>query len=378
MCTNDPMRLPHNIKTITTPTLNQVTVPNKYVQSYFLKTEVSYYTRDRYKFKNYCSATDRIVFCCISHDRAVLDDGRTAQLDGFFENMFINKEKFRSAVAAMDMLGNFLSSMIVSKRETFLGLSFVDWLSRTELMSLIHVCFGSLQIKGLFLMPYSLSVAVSKGCSSAVVVHVYDMFQSVAIIDDGCLIDKQRFCVKGFDFRTKDEEDFVEDLSRKPGEQDMLFTCQICKLENTRENVLAHLKNAHFCESEDQLSSAEICENLCVANDARKCQKSVASYVQSHISGAKADKNKKSFSIILCNQTKKNPSAFENIKKEIADGTAPEETCYVLELDDCDKKALEGAVLLGTLDICKDLWLSDCEWQDFGLRVLKEKVLFHV
>lgn len=371
------MRIPHNIKTITTPTLNQVTVPNKYVQSYFLKTEVSHYTRDRYKFKNYCSATDRIVFCCMSHDRVLFDDGRTAQLDGFFENMFINKERFESAVAAMDMLGDILSPM-VAKRETFLGLSFVDWLSRTELMSLIHVCLGSLQIKGLFLVPYSLSIAMSRGCSSAVVVHVHDMFQSAAVIDDGCLIDKQRFCVEGFDFRTRDEEDFVEDLSRKPGEQDVLSVCRVCKLENTRENIPAHLKTAHFCESEDRPSSPEASENLCAAHAAKRCQNSVASYVQSHISGVKADKNKKSFSVILCNQTKKNPGAFENIKKEIEAEAALDETCCVLELEDCDKKALDGIALLGTLDICKDLWLSDCEWQDFGLRILKEKVLFHV
>eukprot|EP00866_Antonospora_locustae_P002161 jgi/Antlo1/2161/2429 len=372
------MRLPHNIKTITTPTLNQVTIPNKYVQSYFLKTDVSYYTRDRYKFKNYCYTTDKIVFCCISHDRALFDDGRTAHLDRLFENMFINKDKFENAAAAMDVLGDVLSPMLNAKKETFLGLSFVDWLSRTELMSLIRVCLGSLQIKGLFLVPYSLSIAASKGCSSAIVVHVYDMFQSAAVIDDGCLIEKQRFCVEGFDFRTNDEEDFVEDLSKKPGEQDMFFTCKVCKLENTRENILAHLKNNHLCESEDLLGSAEINENLCVANSAKRCRDSVSSYVKSHVCGFKSDKNKKNFSIILCNQTKKNTDAFECIRKTITDGEALDETCCILELEDCDKKALDGTALLGTLDMCKDLWLSDCEWQDFGLRILKEKVLFHV
>lgn len=370
------MKLPHHVKSICVPTLHQITVPNKHVQSYFLKTDASYYTRERYKMKNYCLEADRVVTVCISNTHLHVHTHEPIALDGFFENLAINA-KYTTVTAAMDYLGSLCFGLVEHMKEAFFGVAFVDWLNRAEVIGMVNLFLLGLQVKGIFLVPYSLAIAISRGLSSAIVVHVYDSFYSVALIDDSCMVEKHRFNVELRGIVTKDEEDFVEEFTRRPNEnREQVYCCKICRAAECYDKMVEHLEKVHLIEKgEDDYAIRGSIEEAERTVDAPS---DFISYVKKQVEAINADKNKKAYNIVLCNQTSRNPDAFGCAKAVVEDSIVLEEGSTIQECDECDKRAMEGAALLSTLDVCKDFWLTDGEWQDFGLRILKEKVLFHV
>jgi hypothetical protein len=64
----------------------------------------------------------------------------------------------------------------------------------------------------------------------------------------------------------------------------------------------------------------------------------------------------------------------ERVRRDIGEYEITPKFVYLSD----DTFSLNGCLALSRLECSKDLWLTDKEWQDYRLRVLKERLLFYI
>lgn len=354
-----------------------ITTPNKNIQSYFMKSDQSYYTDESLKYPKYGSSGEHIQ---------ILIDNGTVQICGkrydvdFFDDYRLNLGKYKIASRCLDEVYSLLFNDIkrrkaapplredsplcdrpVTKKEQ-VSLIIGDFFGRSEILSFIDIVINQLGFKVVIVLPISLCMSFDLNqnyCS-----FVYK--SGFSFIDDFALVDTFVCSPGSQGLRNSvkaDDEDFAEEFSRLSVIDPRLkYSCDECgQKEECLEKVQAHIAKEHgegtyyFYEGllgEDIHKSMSECfhSRIRYLFNKEKCEKIA----------------KKTFCVGV---------DFEGaervpLEKVSGDGSAHNADHYEV--------ALRGAQTFVTLEVAKDLWMTDHEWRNARLRALKEKLLFYI
>lgn len=341
-----PMRYaPRYQETVVEP----ITTANKNIQSFFMRTDHSYYVPEACRHPQYCSLSPPVL--------VVLDNGyiavyKTAEErigereEGILKDCRLNTSRFGSARKCKDTLHSMVREQIdgrVDPKESFVQFLFCDFLPRSDLIAAVDVLVNEIGFKGIMVLPISLGASFALNQAYCVFAYPYGF----SFVDDFMLADSFR-TGKRVSPETqppcRDDEDFVEEFTRLKALDDSLkFSCDACGFkEHSEERIKAHVTKEHENGTHFHYvpgkTPRETFENRLrflfteeKAARARQCVYSV-------------------------------DTSF--------DGSTPLDSVHAL--------AVRGADIFRRLDCSKECWMSDKEWQAVRLRVLKEKVLFFI
>lgn len=342
-----------------------ISTPNKNIQSYFMKSEQSFFTSEEFKFPNY-AVSESIVSFFIGNNHFYIDETKVEQ-DCFVDDRF-NVEKYGSRQKCIDLLYLILNSEIKRKNEmqttvtdqmdskniTNLSqntkisqdfrvqLIFGDFMCRSDILAIIDVLLNSLGFKSIMILP--LSLALSFYLNQNYSAFVYK--NGFSFVDDFCLIDSFDFYPRNERY-TKvlvDDIDFAEEYSRLTILDDtMIFSCLECGLkEDNEEKIISHSTKEHTMPSFFKFERSE-------------------DFVETFSNRMKYLFKKDEFEKV-CTKVYSIDIDFPQAEK----------------IENAIDLAIAGAKLFSNLEISKELWMTDCEWRIARLRILKEKLLFYI
>ncbi|KAI5170364.1 hypothetical protein PAEPH01_1371 [Pancytospora epiphaga] len=343
--------------------LEPITTPNKNIQSYFMRTDHSYYVPESQKHANLSVDYPSVAIVIDNSSVSIHHSKPGTQIDANSINRLecdavllcrYNLGKYHSAEKCADVLYKVLYGYIkgiIAPRESIVQLIFCDFLSRTEIISMIDILLNQLGFRSIMLLPLSLAASFSFTQGNCAFVYP----QGFSFVEDYMLSDSFIYSTKRSDSKDTsiipaintfkvDNEDFVEEFSRlKPLDESMRYSCTTCEYrEATEEKMQAHLAKEHK-DGEFFLyipggSFYEAFENrmryLLTKDKVEKVKK--------HIYSVSVD----------------------------MEGTTPVEDIYY--------EAIKGADLFKRLDCSKECWMTDKEWAAVRIRALKEKLLFFI
>lgn len=320
-----------------------LTTANKNIQSYFMKNEQSFYTKEEFKYPNYGSSEKSLIFL-IENDFIFMNNIKF-EID-FFTDYDLNL-KYKTFQNCIDCIYSFLYEKI-KKENNFKDISqvvliFGDFFGRSFLMSFIDIFLNYLNFKSIILLPISLSMSFSLNQNFSGFVYK----NGITFIDDFAQLDVffngKKPVVK------LEDEDFAEEFSRNNSDNKLKYNCQEC---GQKEESLEKIENHIFKEHETGeyfYYNEEEPENII---------EKVKNKLMFLFSREKANK-------ILSNMN------YISNSKNIEEYNFIDENEYY-------EIACKGALLFIGLEISKELWMTDYEWRSVRLRALKEKLLFYI
>ncbi|RVD92806.1 hypothetical protein TUBRATIS_006790 [Tubulinosema ratisbonensis] len=398
-------------KQINAPSFPVLTIQNKYVQSYFMKNDNSYYTRTDYTYNE-----KEIIL--LTYNKIIYKEKSLSH--SLFLNLGSNTQKFKSLSSFVDEFENLILKLEIQRFSNIVFV-FYDYLTRSEIMGVLDSFLMKLQMKSAMILPFSLMVSVSLTLNNCISMILCDDGAIFGYIDDNCLLDIYRLSSTkefSYGFKVMDEEDFSEEFSKKNGDQK--FICDLCHLVNFYDKMSEHFKIEHFgkdtfdkenlhiipieTKEEDEeikkensqksrrktkgkerkISEEDKVEPEKVKKKVFPSQESfleiehfdflnqVLYLLKKYVSVSKNDKNKKVINVLVSIQS--NSKDFSELIKSIKESVEGN----VLVVEECENKAIIGANMICSVETAKELWISDQEWCDFKLRILKEKVLFNI
>lgn len=294
--------------------------------------------------------------------------GKRYDID-FFENYQPNLGKYKIASKCMDGVYSLLFNDIKRRRavrtdgdtplcdrsmcrEEQVALIVGDFFGRSEILSFIDIIINQLRFKAVMVLPISLCLSFDLNqnyCS-----FVYK--SGFSFVDDFALVDTFRNGTVGAKSVKADDEDFAEEFSRLSVVDTRLrYSCDECEQkEESPEKIQAHVAKEHgegawyFYEESPE--------------DIQKMNEQFQSRIRYLFGREKREKiSRRVFSVGV---------EFEGTERMPAreDGTHTDH--YEI--------AGRGAQTFSSLDVARDLWMTDHEWRNARLRVLKEKLLFYI
>lgn len=325
-----------------------ITTPNKNIQSYFMRSEQSFFTPESLKYPSYPSSEPAVQFLIL--DGFIVVNGKKIEHDFFF-NSKMNITKYKFLQRCLDGIYSTLYSELkemsqdhesLKHRTVPVQLIISDFMGRSDITSLIDVILNQLGFKAVMILPVSL-------CLSFHLNQNYSSFiykAGFSFVDDFCLVDACEVSPNGGSYARirLDDEDYAEEYSRLTViNENLRFSCDECgEKEDTEEKINSHIAKEHGSGSFFEYNRKDnIADNF---NDRMR-------YVF-------------------------NREKYEKISKKIysvdVDFQGAERIGNVIEM------AISGARLFSNLESSKDLWMTDHEWRNVRLRVLKEKLLFYI
>lgn len=371
------MPLKYVPKACTIPKLDQINTPNKNIQSYFMRTDASYYVSESHRMCNYRS-DESIVQIIISKNKLIVESMQNlVNLDDFFYLTSMNKDRFRSLEEAVGWLGNKIYGVVeklgIVPKNSFVSLVFHDMLNRTEVLALCNVLVNFLSFRGILVTPHSLSQAIVMLCPNCVVINLYEGYSTICLVEDFWALDTVSVssCVNT-GFNLIDSEDFVDEFNRiKVFEEKNIFLCERCDYKDDSESkVRLHFAAAHKeeCSPEGGHSGRHV-KKYEIGDD---IYESVVNRMQ-HVLSREKMKRIGSKVLVFSNGGEISEDILKQKLKEF------DVQAEVLVHDaSMEETILSGMAVFSDLECVKDMWLTDKEWNSAGLRMLKEKVLFIV
>ncbi|KAM0672148.1 hypothetical protein CWI42_080580 [Ordospora colligata] len=361
------------------PKIEQITTPNKNVQSYFMRTDASYYVNEKYRMAGY--RTDEPIIHVLVYGRRLIVDNmaETVDIEGFFDIVNISIDRFGSLEEGLGWLGNRIVAVTerlrIDRKRSFVSVVFHDLLSRTELLGLCNLFINLLSFKGVLVTPYSLSQAVCVVSPSCVVINMYERYSTVSFVEDFWVVDAM--CVSGESskgFVLHDSVDFVDEFNKvRIFEEKNVYWCDLCDYKGECLDIMrqhfneAHAGNVECHEGCDDHFKMHI---LMYDESGDLCSRIYArlGYV---LTKEKIKKIGSKVMVIKHNECEvpedELSACFERF------GVHAEITVYEEPMDEAILGVMER---FSNLDCMKEVWMTDKEWNSVGLRVLKEKVLF--
>lgn len=341
-------------------TFDPITTPNKNIQSYFMRNDQSFYTRDSLKYPAYgCSG--RFLQIVIDSEFIIVQDQKH-KVD-FFNAYALNLEKYKTGQKCLDSIYNLIfqdiksresSSETVSKDDQ-VQLVVGDFFGRSEIVSFIDILINQLGFKVIMVLPVSLSVSFSLN-------HNFCAFlfeEGFSLIDDFALIDsfvdvkKETNSSDLCNFRSPtrvDDEDFAEEFSRiSVVEGKFKYSCNECgQKDETVDKIQSHILKDH--------------------------KHGTFYFYEDPYSGSRTEKLHKRMKYLFSTEK------YEKIAKNIICVEANEKLDNNTQIsrEECLDLAIKGAQVFFNLDASKDLWMTEHEWRSVRLRALKEKMLFYI
>ncbi|AFN83309.1 hypothetical protein EROM_070580 [Encephalitozoon romaleae SJ-2008] len=374
------MPLKYTPKLCTVPKIDQITTPNKNIQSFFMRSDASYYADEKHRMANY--RTDEQIIHILVWNNKLLVESESIDLGDFFYLTGMNTKRFGSLEECVGWLGNQISDVLrklkIKPGSSFVSLVFQDLLNRTEVLALCNLFINVLSFKGILITPRSLSQAIGTLSPNCVVVNLYEQYTTICFVEDFWMLDGicvSRECNKGFELI--DSVDFVDEFNKiKVFEEKNIFSCDKCDYKDeTEAKMEAHFLSLHQEESvcHTDVGQSEHFKMHFRVYDGEEgdIHELIAKRTIHVLSKEKAKKI--GSKVIVFNYGGMGLSeeclgrAFEEygINPEISMHEEPNESMITNVM-----------VAFSGLDCVKEIWMTDKEWNGAGLRVLKEKVLF--
>lgn len=419
----------HTPKVHFNPNMQIITTPNKNIQSYFMRSENSHFVKDSEKFLSYKKDDDNIltviilttdlIFCSSFEDCVILtndiskyenviiepvdpnlDNNEECQKQAdtklvyndfktnilsvpkimqdidFFNELFymsnFNALKFENINHAIVYFYKKIQNIYPHNyRKTFINLVFQDLFNRTEIMSITDMFLKWFGCKGIMLTPYSLACCFGSNVPSATIIHFQNQHSQAAFVDDFCYIyghKISRECEEIPLFKTLDADDFAEEFNKQRfriGKR--IFTCKLCSMDFEQHcDIIFHLKTNHTNivsdENDDHFDDYFTEKGEDILFKGTDEEENLNLLFQNL--GTEKEKKVSVVRIIVGNKDKsKLYECDENVS---------------LIKDLAGMCALRGALAFINLDCSKEMWMTDVEWYNGGLRILKEKLLFYI
>lgn len=334
--------------------IEPVTTANKNILSYFMRTDKSYYTKPEYVFPLYNTELPYLRIVVNNGEIAIEADGlefSIKQIDSIIQNKY-NIEKYGTKTHCMDKLYlaiyNFINEindklinnnlLRIEPSKMFVQIIFCDFFNRSLILSIIDVLLKELRFKAIMLLPLSLALSIGKNINNGSFVF-NDGF---AFVDDFVRVDA--YVPGEEEVIVADDQDFVEEFTRlQLLDSSTRYSCDSCEhKEELEDKMKAHVEKEH----------------------------SEAGYSLYSTGGSIKDEFWSRLRYLFGKEKGKRIS--ENL---YAIGTEFE-GAEVLE--DYYAIAITGARRFAALECSKETWLTDIEWNEWRLRLLKEKVLFYI
>ncbi|KAF7682792.1 Actin-related protein 8 [Astathelohania contejeani] len=368
---------------MTIPTMTPITTPNKNIQSYFMKNEASYYINEKMKYASYKTPEDKIKILCMPGNTILLE-GTSIDLQNFYFLYHFNSKIYNSLNDAMNSLNHKIN--ISDPRKTFLSLVINDGLNRSEIISLIDLFLNQKQMKGILLIPFSLSLCFHFSINNGIVINMQDGYSVISFIEDCCVIEKEVFDVSHNlkELFTLESVDFAEEFNKAKSDDNekKIFLCELCDYQDSDDNkMISHIKESHLdatkcvCETYDSEISLEEHILAHIKEKAEKLESSdVIENLMTMIGRLSIEKRKKVISTVIL------VGSNENINNKIDEKFQANElsTKYLFVNENDIEASYNGANIFSNHECSKEIWLTDKEWQNVRLRILKEKVLFNI
>lgn len=354
--------------------LTPITTPNKYIQSYFMRTDQSYYvsSSDRHIDNNNLSTT------VIIDNNIIYVDDIKIETDCIFSNSFKNcGGNYDVGISVMrDKIYSILLDGIkqsISKNnmnDNCIGnysvkLIFSDFFGRSTIILLIDIFINQLGFKEILLLPLSLSLSMALSVNNCAFLYK----NGFSFIDDFVLVDSHIFKdtvksdtkdISGNCVNTEriiaDDEDFVEEFSRlKPYDDSVKYSCLECSVQEiSEERIIMHIEKEH--SGKEPVSALWF-----LYTDSDNYETAFENRIKFIFSAEKASKIKSNIYLM---------DTDLNYNKESFEGAIPVEDIY--------GTASKGLELFAALECSKDCWLTAAEWRATRIRALKEKLLFFI
>lgn len=384
-----------------------VTTANKNIQSFFMRTDLSYHVPESQRHPQYGSKFSPLILfvdnnqIVIEYNSAALDHSKEAEEDAAPAHGSSEKEDavIRHTIScdsiqdcsynaenhqAFERCSNKIYKAIyiilngkISFRDYAVQLIFCDFLPRSELISLVDIVLNKLGFREIMLLPTSLAMSFSLVQSHGVFIFKH----GISFIDDFMLFDSFKITKLGESVvGTMEKEcpvdnvDFVEEFSRlKFIDEALCYSCDQCEYkESVEEKMVQHINKEHplgtyFLYTQGRTLLEAYNNRIRYLFNKEKRQK-----IQSHIcfvEGAGVEELREKISHAEVSSAEQ-PSD-ENRKID-----APHITTEIINKP--ASLAIKGAMLFNQLSCSKECWLTDKEWQAYRLRSLKEKLLFFI
>lgn len=371
--------------------IEPITTANKNIQSFFMRTDQSYYVPEAQRLPLHASSHPPLTILVDNSEIRVMN--RCIPSDIFKQNQY-NTERYGSIERCRDILYKIISSEVkealedfqsmpaddgdsaqkkiklndaaedngmcdaaenmndgakcmnevpecIAPRDLFVQLIFCDFFGRSDIISIVDVLINQIGFMGIMLLPCSLSASFALNQNYCAIVYP----KGFSFIDDFMLADSFMH-VPGADSPVLvDDEDFVEEFSRlKSLDESLRYSCNDCEhKDSTRERIEAHVKKEHGEEGSFFLYA-----------DSPVPRESFDNRIKYLFGKEKAEK--------IAGHVYSVDTEFE--------GATP--------LSDYHALAIRGAALFNALECSKECWMTDKEWQAVRLRALKEKLLFFI
>lgn len=376
-----PMAFRHIPKLCTVPKIEQITTPNKNIQSYFMRTDASHYVDERFKMNSYRS-DEQIVQVVLSNNRLLVESTENAvDLGDAFRLTSFNTDRFGSLEECVGWIGSEVEGVLrrtgIVSRDSFVSLVFQDLLNRTEVLALCNAFVNVMSFRGILVTPFSLSQAIATLSPNCVVINLYESHSTVCFVEDFWMLDAISVSkTANAGFSLADSEDFVDEFNRiKVFEEKNVFLCEECDYkDDSEEKVLGHILGMHLGDLRCHVGLGDAAH---AGLHARRYEQTSGCVCEAMINRmAYAFSREKirriGSKIIVTRHCDADVSedvlrhAFRryDVQPEIVFAEATEEL------------VLSGMATFADLECARDMWMTDREWNSAGLRILKEKVLF--
>lgn len=216
-----------------------ITVPNKNVQSYFMKSETSHFVKENERITD---PTDIITLVLttteiiLQTDKISILTSNKQRFDGlavegydieiteditFFKTLFL-ASNFNPRWKSLEHAINYLQCKLVSFsgikwRNRLVNLVFDDLFTRSEILGMINMFIKYMCVKGIMITPYSLVVCFGINTSSASVFVKSDEYISVGFVDDYTYLYGNRITkgIKGCGIECRKGSDKINEYERE-------------------------------------------------------------------------------------------------------------------------------------------------------------------
>jgi hypothetical protein len=323
-----------------------ITTPNKNIQSYFMRSEQSFFTPERFKYPSYPSQDAPIQLLLL--DGIFQIDGVEIEQD-FLMNGKMNIEKYKSIQKCIDSIYGLIYNELkthnsdnIKKRMVPVQLIISDFLGRSDTIALVDVVLNMLGFKAIMILPISICLSLHLNQNYSAFIYK----SGFSFIDDFCLINTYEVSETNSTYpKTRlDDEDFAEEYSRLSIiEENLNFSCDCCsQKEDTEEKITNHITKEH--------------------------------QTGTYFKYEKTDDFASNFNNRM--RYLFNKEKYQKVSKKIYSIETDFEDA--LKIENGREMAILGAQFFFNLDSSKDLWMTDHEWRNARLRVLKEKLLFYI
>lgn len=353
----------HNLKTYTlmtkeyrckntnTENIDQINIVSKYITSSFGRSEVSHFAKFNHKFPQYRNL-EEIITVILNYDKLIINNDTV-----FITTDMSNIRKYCDSI---------YKSITNIPKGSFVSFIFHGVLGRSITVSLVDMFINQIGCKGLLIQPYSLNMCIGLGIQHCILVDEYSTHTNVYIVDDYVLHDC--FTVKksinySVSVCLPDDQDYVEDYQKLRMIEDIpYYGCKICDYKSkVLFKVQEHLKINHFFSENDKnmIFKYENNHEDCIQEIVKRLRFLYFNLERLKRMNIRVVHNNYNNINDLCEQLK---FLYNNVIPIQAD----------------DSVIFKGNELFNTLELSKECWITDKEWNAGKLRVLKDKILFNL